>query len=43
MKAELEVATGLTFRGAPQQLAVGGGFAAGERWESDSGPVFVNA
>ena len=41
MKAELEAATGLRFRGAPQQLAVGGGFATGERWESDSGPVFV--
>ena len=41
MKAELEAATGLRFRGAPQGLAVGGGFATGERWESDSGPVFV--
>jgi len=41
VKAELEAATGLRFRGAPQQLAVGGGFATGERWESDSGPVFV--
>ena len=41
MKAELEAATGLRFRGAPQRLAVGGGFATGERWESDSGPVFV--
>jgi len=41
VKAELEAATGLRFRGAPQQLAVGGGFATGERWESDSGAVFV--
>jgi len=41
VKAELEAATGLRFRGAPLQLAVGGGFATGERWQSDSGPVFV--
>jgi len=41
VRTELEAATGLRFRGAPQQLAVGGGFATGERWESDSGPVFV--
>lgn len=38
---ELEATTGLRFRGAPQQLAVGGGFATCERWESVSGPVFV--
>ena len=43
MKAELEAATGLRFRGAPQGLAVGGGFATCERWESDSGPVFVKS
>ena len=41
MKTELEATTGLRFRGAPQRLAVGGGFATCERWESDSGPVFV--
>ncbi len=41
MKAELEATTGLRFRGAPQRLAVGGGFATCERWASDSGPVFV--
>ncbi len=41
MKAELEATTGLRFRGMPQRLAVGGGFATCERWESDSGPVFV--
>jgi fructosamine-3-kinase len=43
VKAELEAATGLRFRGAPQGLAVGGGFATCERWESDSGPVFVKS
>jgi fructosamine-3-kinase len=41
VKAELEAATGLRFRAAPTPLAVGGGFATCERWESDSGPVFV--
>ncbi len=41
MKTELEAATGLRFRAAPRPLAVGGGFASCERWESDSGPVFV--
>ena len=41
MKAELEATTGLRFRGAPQRLAGGGGFATCERWESGSGPVFV--
>jgi fructosamine-3-kinase len=41
VKAELEAATGLRFGGSPQQLAAGGGFATGECWESDSGPVFV--
>ena len=41
MKAELGAATGLRFRGAPRRLAVGGGFATCERWESDAGSVFV--
>jgi fructosamine-3-kinase len=41
VKAELEAATGLRFRAAPRPLAVGGGFATCERWECDSGPVFV--
>lgn len=41
MKAELEAATGLRFRAAPQPLTVGGGFAACERWQSSLGPVFV--
>ena len=41
MKAELEATTGLRFRGTPRRLAVGGGFAACERWECESGPVFV--
>jgi len=41
VKAELGAATGLRFRGVPQRLAVGGGFATCERWESDAGSVFV--
>jgi fructosamine-3-kinase len=41
VKTALEAATGLRFRAAPTPLAVGGGFATCERWESDSGPVFV--
>ena len=41
MKTELEAATGLRFRATPRSLTEGGGFAACERWESDSGPVFV--
>jgi fructosamine-3-kinase len=41
VKTELEAATGLRFRATPRALTEGGGFAACERWESDSGPVFV--
>jgi fructosamine-3-kinase len=41
VKTELEAATGLRFRAAPRSLAEGGGFAACERWDSESGPVFV--
>jgi fructosamine-3-kinase len=43
MRAALEAATGLRFRAAsaPLSLGAGGGFAACQRWESESGPVFV--
>jgi len=43
MQAALEAATGLRFRtaSAPVSVGAGGGFAACQRWESESGPVFV--
>jgi fructosamine-3-kinase len=41
MRAELEAATGLRFRAAPDALPSGGGFATCQRWESEHGPVFV--
>jgi fructosamine-3-kinase len=41
MQAALEAATGRRFRAAPQGLAAGGGLAACQRWDSDTGPVFV--
>ena len=41
MREALEAATGRRFRGGPERLAAGGGFAGCERWESESGPVFV--
>jgi len=41
MRAALEAATGLQFSAAPSSLGAGGGFAACQRWESTTGPVFV--
>ena len=41
MRADLEAATGLKFRAAPERLAAGGGLASCQRWDSDTGPVFV--
>jgi len=41
MRAALEAATGLTFRNTPAALSAGGGFASCQRWESDTGAVFV--
>jgi fructosamine-3-kinase len=41
MRAALEAATGLEFGAAPSLLGAGGGFAACQRWESTTGPVFV--
>jgi len=41
MRAALEAATGLKFRGVPASLGSGGGFASCQRWESDAGSVFV--
>jgi fructosamine-3-kinase len=41
MRAALEAATGLEFSATPSPLGAGGGFAACQRWESTTGPVFV--
>jgi len=41
MRAAVEAATGRRFRWPPRDLSAGGGFAACQRWESDTGPVFV--
>jgi len=41
MRAALEAATGLEFSAIPSSLGAGGGFAACQRWESTTGPVFV--
>ena len=41
LEAALEAATGRRFRRGPERLAAGGGFASCERWDSESGPVFV--
>jgi len=41
MRAALEAATGLEFSATPSVLGAGGGFAACQRWESTTGPVFV--
>ena len=41
MRAALEAATGLQFSAPPSALGAGGGFAACQRWESTTGPVFV--
>jgi fructosamine-3-kinase len=41
MRAALEAATGLQFSAAPSALGAGGGFAACQRWDSTTGPVFV--
>mgnify|MGYP001059032076 CR=1 FL=1 len=41
MREALEAATGLEFRAGPSSLGAGGGFAACQRWESTTVPVFV--
>ena len=41
MRAALEAATGRRFRASPAALSAGGGFASCQRWDSESGPVFV--
>ena len=41
MRAALEAATGRRLRASPAELSAGGGFASCQRWDSDSGPVFV--
>lgn len=41
MREALEAATGLRVRAVPASLGSGDGFAACQRWETDSGPAFV--
>jgi fructosamine-3-kinase len=41
MRDALEAATGLRLRAAASPVGAGGGFASCQRWDSDSGPVFV--
>jgi fructosamine-3-kinase len=41
MRAALAAATGLEVDAAPSSLGAGGGFAACQRWQSATGPVFV--